>query len=416
MALLDSIRRRLGSGDTPTTNGLIIAEGFGPRRIVLSGDRVATYEALYESQPPVAATVNKLSRQIATLPLEVCRKRPDGSVERVEDHPLERLIKNPAPRAGEHSLGQWLSLPALVFGNSLLVKVRNAEGQVIGLLPVDWRYVNAYARMGGPVEMWSTIQTGEELFFAPSEAVHCAWEGLRGGLGVSPLSQLDSTLRIEDSARRYQISSFDKGVRPSGILTLDKDVDPQSEQGKRIRQALKKLNEGVDNAGQVMLLGGGAAYEKMSHTAVEAELILQRKLNREEVAMVYDVPPPLIGDLEHGTYSNVEELHRQLYKTTLRPWLQMIASTLNSQLVRVEPDWQDLFVRFDLSDVLRGDPAEERRSVAELVTKGIIDTNEARKMLGLNPRPEPEADRLLVQANNVAPLEELSQSSPKPAQ
>lgn len=403
MAFLDGFRRLMGR----TPNGMVLAEGSGRQRVELSGNRTIAYELLYESQPTVASVVNKLVRQISTLPLEVYRKGQNGERVKVEDHPLEKLLNAPAPRCGAHSLGQWISLPALVFGNALIVKVRDANGVPVGLLPVDWRYANAYAAAGEPIQLWSTLQTGQELYIAPSEVLHFAWQGPRGWLGVSPLSQLDNTLRIEDSARRYQVANFDNGARPSAGLTLDKNLDPKSEEAKRIREVLKGLHEGVDNTGKVILMGGGASWETLSQTVVEAELIAQRKLNREEVEMVYDVSPPAIGDLEHGTYSNVIELHKQLHKTTLRPWLAMIASTINAQLIAPEPDWQGLYARYDLSDVLRGDPAQEYTAIGELVRDGVIDVNEARRMLGMNPRAEAGANKLLVQANNVAPLDSL---------
>lgn len=405
MALADRFRQFFNRpSENPKVGGLVMAEGSGTRHIDIA-DGTAAYELLYESQPVVAATANKLTRQISTLPLKVYREGSTGVRTEVHDHPLVRLLAEPADRCGPVQLGQWIALPSLVFGNSLLVKVRNSEGQVVGLLPVDWRYTNAYAEMGERIKIWSTIQTGEELWITPSEAVHFAWQGLRGWLGTSPLSQLSGTLRLEDAVRRYQNSSFDRGVRSSGLLVLDKDIDPHSEQGKRIRAQLKKLHEGVDNAGRTMMLGGGADFKPMSMTAVEADLILQRKLNREEVEMVYDIPPPVVQDLEHGTtYENADALHRHFYKTTLRPWLSMIEGTLKAQLIDPEPDWRGLTVRFDLSEVLRGDRAEEITAMAEAVREGIVTINEARMQLGINPAAEPEADQLLIQANNVAPL------------
>lgn len=406
MALMDRFRQIVGRR-TDTHNNLLLAEGSGQRRIVLSGDRVATYELLYQSQPPVAAAVNKLTRQISTLPLKVYREGADGELERVRDHPLQRLLHAPAPRCGAHSVGQWAALPTLVFGNALIVKVRGADGLPVGLLPVDWRYVNAYASEGGPIAMWSTTQTGEELMIHPSEALHFAWMGAQGWLGVSPLAQLDSTLRIEDSARRFQIANFDNGARPSGALVLQHDIDPNSETAKRLRRSLEALHKGVDQAGRVMLLGGGMDWKQFAQTVVETELIAQRKMSREEIAMVYDVPPPLLGDMERGTFSNIEELYKQLYKTTLRPWLAMIEATINAQLVDPEPDWAGLRVRFDLSEVLRGDHKEEIAATTEAVKNGLMSVNEARKILGLNPRPEKVADQMLVQANNVAPLSAL---------
>jgi phage portal protein BeeE len=41
----------------------------------------------------------------------------------------------------------------------------------------------------------------------------------------------------------------------------------------------------------------------LTWTPVEAALMEQRQLSREEVGMVYDLAGPLINDLTHGTYS-----------------------------------------------------------------------------------------------------------------
>jgi hypothetical protein len=67
------------------------------------------------------------------------------------------------------------------------------------------------------------------------------------------------------------------------------------------------------------MLPPGMHWKGIAHTAVEAELIEQRKLTREEVAACYDIPPPLIGILEYATLANVAEAHRMLYTTILAP-------------------------------------------------------------------------------------------------
>ena len=64
--------------------------------------------------------------------------------------------------------------------------------------------------------------------------------------------------------------------------------------------------------------------ETLSHSAVEAELIDQRKLNREEIAAAYDVPPPLIGILDRATFSNIQVQAKMLYGMVLGPWLALV--------------------------------------------------------------------------------------------
>jgi phage portal protein BeeE len=48
--------------------------------------------------------------------------------------------------------------------------------------------------------------------------------------------------------------------------------------------------------------------------------------------MVYDLAGPLMNDLTHGTYSNVEEL-KGLYRDVVPPWTTLIVDTFQAQLL-----------------------------------------------------------------------------------
>lgn len=125
--------------------------------------------------------------------------------------------------------------------------------------------------------------------------------------------------------------------------------------------------------------------------------------------MVYDMPPPLVGDFTRATYSNVEETNRALYKIHIPPWLALCEDALQAQLIDPEPEWRDCFVRFDLSEALKGDPAAEATAQSALVTNGIITRDEARQRLGLR-RAGGAAGELMYPANNEQPLADLDEA------
>jgi HK97 family phage portal protein len=371
------------------------------------GVRLISFADIYNTQPVVAAAVNKLTRQGSTLPLKVYRRLENNERERVFDHPLEQLLRKPIERRGPVHWKQWVLMPLLTHGNSLLYKFReDPDGPPTALLPVAWPYIEAYAQTGGSVEWWATMQTGERRWFKVAEAIHFAWESPDGEIGTSPLRQLGTTVQIEDAAQRYQKQMFKNGVRPSGALQLPQGIVLDKETRSEIRADLERTSGGIGNAGRPLLLPGGMTWEAMSHTAHEAELVAQRKLDREEIAMVYDLPGPLIGDLEHGTYSNVTELHKQLYKSVLRPWLTLMEETIQAHLIDSEPLWADdgLFVEFDMGEQLRGEPTELAEALKLQVEAGLMTRNEARKFLNLPRDPNPAADQLTLNANNQAPI------------
>lgn len=387
---------------------------FGQGAVALSGDgRVVSYQQLYEQQPWVATSVNKLVRQIARLPLYAHRlvegNRWEGESEPLDlGHPLARLLCRPWPRAGELHLKQKAAFPALVHGNAALAMFRDAAGgPPTSLVPLDYRFLTAHCLGGdGEIDVWETSQAGRPAMLAPEDVLLFAWEGGGGDLGVSPLKQLGTTLRTEDAAQRYQASSFDNGARPSGALVLPQDSRLDADERQELREEIRGQHAGVDQAFKMALLSGGMDWKPFSHTAVEAELIDQRKLNREEVAAVYDVPAPLIGILDHATYSNVAELHRMLYGMVLGPWLTLIEDTLKAQLIDTYEPWaqEQLYVAFDLTEVLKGDALKEVQAVREAIQTGVMTQNEGRRRLNMSRYDDPAADELLVPTNNLTPV------------
>jgi HK97 family phage portal protein len=398
----------------PGWKGDYIVTSGGSGRVEVAGNLTKTYETIYEANPNCAAVVNKLVRLISTLPVKVYdRPAPEDAAEEVRGHPLGELLNKPAPRRGQVYWKQGLTRSALIHGNGVLAKWRGPtkSGPPQALLNVAWPYIAAYAPLGAPVEWWSTTQTGVQRFFEVQDSVHLAWESQDlHGLGVSPLKPLAETVKLDDSTRRYQSASLNNGARPSSAIVPPEGFRYQGNERELLRQEINRIHGGVDEAFKAALLAPGFKWEPLSFNAVEAEVIAARNLGREEFAMVYDIPPPMIGDLTHGTYSNVEELHRILYVTTLRPWLKLIEEILQRQLIDDEEEWSnDLYVRFDLDEVLRGNPREEIDAASEAFNNGLKTLNEARATIGMPPvdpakDPEGLADIPHVQANNMQPI------------
>lgn len=408
MTFLETFRRLLGTRTQIAGGGFRIWPGGGMVDLANESPGIS-YEQIYEAHPTCGAVVNKLTHQIATLPLKTYTLDDKGDRVRRRDHPVDRLLSRPAPRHGAASLKQWLAFPAMVHGNGLVAKYRDprGDGTPTELLPMAWSYISGYADEGGPISLWSTFQTGEQKFIAVDETVHLCWHATgTNGLGVSPLKQLADTVRLEDSARRYTASSFENAARPASVLIPPSGFTWGPGQEDRTRAVLQATHGGVDKAFKMALLAPGFDIKTLSHTAEQAELIAVRNINRQEIAMVYDVPPPMIGDLEHGTYSNVEELHKILYITTLRPWLVLIEETIQRQLIDPETDWErdGVFVEFDLGGVLRGNKREELDALAVAFTNGFMTLNEVRKTLNMPRIDDEAADMPHIPANNQQPI------------
>jgi HK97 family phage portal protein len=371
------------------------------------GEVLRSFAQIYNTQPVVATAVDKLSRRIATLPFDVYRKDTDGSREIIEGDTLDSLISRPMPRWSTVDLLHHVQQHLLVHGNAVLAKVRGSDPQAPpeGLWPLDWAFMSAYAPQGGRIEWWSTTQfEGHERFIAVEDTVHFAWSSTWGEIGVSPLQKLGVTIKLEDAAQRHQVASFKNGARPGGVFTLPPGSNPSKEQMELTRATIQSLYSG-DNAFKTGIVAPGAKWEAMSMSPVEVALIDQRKLNREEVGMVYDLAGPLMNDLSHATLTNVVELNKALYRDVIPPWLTLIEQTFQVQLLDAEPAWMDRFLAFDLSEKLKGEPIELANTLKIQVEAGLITRNEARRILNMPPMDDPTADKLTYNANNQAPID-----------
>ena len=78
---------------------------------------------------------------------------------------------------------------------------------------------------------------------------------------------------------------------------------------------------GSGNAHKVAVLEEGMKYQPISIPNNEAQFLETRKFQVEEIARLYRVPLHMIGDLEHATFSNIEQQSLEFVKYTLDPWL-----------------------------------------------------------------------------------------------
>lgn len=373
-----------------------------------------SFDAIYRSQPILAGVIDMIAYRASTLPFGAHTVRADGSREPVSrSDSLATLLRRPRPRASTVHLLNHVYTSLFVHGNALVAKLRTHGDPDLPpdmLWPLDWSRITAYGEQGGDIEWWGTFQFGgTELFASAEDTIHFAWPGPDGGpIGVSPLEKLGVTIRLEDAAQRYQTANFRNGNRPSNAISFEKDMT--AKQLEHNRAAIDYFHKGVDRAGKTIMLSGGAKIQSLSMSPVEAALIEQRRLDREEVAIVFGLSGPSLTDSTNSALGNVAERFRAFYRDVLPPWATLVVETFEAQLLDVVPAWMDRVVRFDFSDKLRGEPREQADTLKILAEGGLITRDEGRAELGKDAKGGNAAE-LTINANNQATIDSLSTSS-----
>lgn len=362
----------------------------------------ATYEEMYRKQVWVHVVVNKLARACARLPLQTYTlSEATGEQEPAPTSPVGKLLRRPFPMARSFQLIEHIVGSLGIYGNATCVKFRGGNGQTpVELWPLPWPQVEVIYGTDRPVEAYRWWgRDGTHKVFLADDVVHFRWWNPNPlhPYGVSPLEALAVTLALENAGQRYAISSFGNAARPASFIMSTRNMTKT--QRAELRAEIEESYGGPENAFKVALLDNGLEWKPLGHSMRDTNLVENRKLSREEVCAAYDLPPPMVGILDHATYSNIEQQHWMLYMDSLAPILTMIEQTLMAQLVDPEPAWDGYLTAFDMDGVTRGNIEQRSQAYQRFLYSGVYTPNELRKLEGLKPIDIEEADAVFVPIN-----------------
>lgn len=226
--------------------------------------------------------------------------------------------------------------------------------------------------------------SGGRLEFAPEQIVHHKLPNPLDdvGVGVSPARVALDAARMALNANTYVAKFFANSAIPAVVLSTDQPM-PDAET-ERVRTVWERLFGGVRNAFRTAVLRYGlkpTVIGSQMKDIVPAELIAAA---RQQIAVAFGVPQTLLEDA--ANYATAREHRLSFYYETIFPEADLIAEGLNTQL------FASLGLRFEFNynevEAVQQDEATKANAVSQLVQLGIISTDEAREVMGFEPRAE----------------------------
>jgi len=197
-------------------------------------------------------------------------------------------------------------------------------------------------------------------------------------IGESPIAAAALAAGINVVLSESQGAFFSQMSRPSGIISTDQVLT--KDQIDVLRTAWNEQSAGLAQ-GKVPILGGGMKFSSMGISSQDSELIKAQKMTIADIARVFGVPLPVIGEMEGSTMNNVEQL--------VSLWLSI---SLGALLENVERSFDKLFklgvdeyIEFDTAALLRTDFKGRIDGLTKAVQGGLFTPNEARAKERLHP-------------------------------
>lgn len=382
-----------------------------PMGATLVGGRTVSYADLVDSQPLLGAGLMRMLTWSARVPLKAYLKTGDDSRERLQTgDPLADAIREPWDGGSQLQLVGSLLGSLIVHGNSTTRIEDGARGR-FQFAPCDYRFARPIFAWRGSIAGWD-FDVDDPIMLDPGrpadQVLHVAWWSAKGPLGVSPLKMLGTTIAVEDATARHQTAMWRNGVRSPTVIEALPEYAGLSEtfqtlMMEQLRGDIDEIQSGPDNSGRPLMLPPGLTAKPMGYTSVEAQLVEQRLVSREETGAVLQLPPGVLGFMREGSEELAEQ--RQMgYQDGLAPPLLLIESLMNAQVVRGLLREPNKYVEFDFAALLRGDRLKEVQAMREAISSALLTPNEGRAIDNRPQSDQPGMDDFYLPRNNLWPL------------
>ena len=347
----------------------------------------------------VYACVRVIAETVASLPLNLYQETEEGS-QKAFKHPLYRLLHDePNPEMTSFVLRETMLSHLLLWGNAYCQVIRNGRGQVTALYPLLPDRMTVDRDEQGNLSYAYTNATGKVVTVPPTSILHIPGMGFDGVMGYSPVALERNAIGLGMAAEEYGSRFFSNGATPSGVLTHPNTVKNPG----ALRQSWNAAYGGSSNSGRVAILEEGMKFERISMPNNEAQFLETRKFQVSEICRIFRVPPHLVGDLEHATFSNIEHQSISFGMHTIRPWLVRIEQSMNRALLS-ESEKSHYYVRFNMDGLLRGAYKERMEGYAIARQNGWMSANDIRELESMNPIPDAEGGNAYLVNGNMIPI------------
>lgn len=352
----------------------------------------------------VYACVRVIAETLGMLPINLYDTSDKNKV-KLADHPLARCLAiSPNSYQTSAEFMEYLATSVCLEGNFYAQIIRNSDGQVCELWPLDPYSVGVYQDSQNSKVYYSfKTKNGKFIKTTERDIFHVKIFSLDGYKGVSALTYARSILNLENKMTEYANNVFTNGSICNGAICVPTKLNQDA-----YADTQDVIEEQFAGSGmRPMLLEGGATWQSIQISAQDSQFLETRRFNREEIAKIFRVPAHMVGDMEHSTFSNIEHQSLEFMTNTMSPYLRKIEQRIVKQLL--SEDEQKIYKpRFNLASALKGDLNSRYSAYNTAINCGILCPDEIREVEDLPPRPDGLGGRYLQPLNMTVAGQEQS--------
>lgn len=346
--------------------------------------------------------MNKISGMIGQMPLEIKRKLSGGGAEDATNHAAWRLLRwEPNVYQTADVFKETLQGHALGWGNGRAVIIRHGN-RPVELLPLrpdrtrafmvageKYHVTNpvmsddAIAAYAGNFEEAMTANPETTIVIHDRDVLHIQGFGYDGieGKGVAQVARESISMGL--NAQRLATKQSEKGFTGRLMLQAPPGTFRQEKDASEFLTTFRKHHN--EDGELVGLLREGVTANVLTMSNHDAQFVEQQKFNRTDIMLWFGLES-MPGDESRSSYSSLEQKQLAELQSCLNRWLVKWEMQCRAKLLSLSEQRADShYFKFNRATLIMTDTKTTIDSLAQGIASKILNPNEARAKLDMNP-------------------------------
>lgn len=334
------------------------------------------------------SAVSRISNSLSAMPVQLYRGTTPV------DNDLNDLISfAPNPNITACSFFKTMEACRCTSGNCYALKILNPRGGLERIDILDPSRVSPIMESGSG-ELWFKIspEEGRDFYVHNFYVIHVPFISTNGYSGVNPVSVLQDTMDYSQNIQSFSVKQLDQGVNAAIVLEAPANLG-ETQKKEMIESFMSTYRE---TSGNILLLESGVKASSLNLSPVDSKLFEVEKITRSKVAMVYNIPPHLLGDYSDTSFSSQEQQMLEFMMLTMLPIVTAYEAELNKKLLTKLQRKRGYHFKFDMDAILRADAATQAEVDYKAVRSAWKTPDEIRANRHMPPLPNGIGSKALV--------------------
>ena len=350
--------------------------------VTVNTDAALRFTAVY-------AAVKILAENIAALPKSVKKETSNGPVA-ARKHPVYQIL-SVRPNKYTDIFSFWFYIVSNIEakGNAYALIQYDEAGNPVALHQIDPDCVTVKLING---EKYYSVENIDEEFkflngtYLDHEMLHFMLFSKDGIRGIDPISYNAASIGRGIATQKFSADFYNKGGQIKGTLETDGELGDEGYEA-----FMKHYQDSATNF-ETPLLEYGIKYKQIGITPIAAQLIQSETLSIQDIARIFSIPPHLLAEMSHATFSNIEQQNIYFATYSLRPLCKRIEQQLENKLF-TDDERGKYSIKFDLRGMMRGDDSARSSYYSSAINAGWMTPNEARELEDMKKLPGLDSPR-----------------------